>query len=442
MWENDFEIVTNSESDISVATLMGVMDLKARNYNFAWRVKGGGGYARTRNVLAYDFLKEKKAPYMIILDRDIKFTRWDIDKLLEDMKEGYHLIGGCYPIKDGTRLATCGYVNVDGGINEVEWLATGFGAISRELLEKMVDELKLPLLQEGEWSESYPFFEDHAAKDKNGRWMFLSEDYAFCEKARKVGVKPYLDTKIQVGHIGNKLYTVKDVMHSVNTKKLHKGLATENKRLESINEDLSKFFEVPIETVKEKVAASVLDQVTGWYERKGSIEDYYRHNEAYIYGGAWWNSRDDIQRSRLVPLMNVQDSSVLDFGCGIGSASLMLATQGNKVTGYDINELAIDFCNFRKNKDNIDIEFTTEKPDYSQFDLVIAIDVLEHIEDLRTFIMELGKGMKTGAKLYHYDDFKSDIRGNPMHFDHSEHIWEWLSEAGFGAWDATWAVKV
>lgn len=442
MWEYDFEIATNSESDISVSTLMGVMDLKAKGYNFIWRVKGGGGYARTRNILAYDFLKEKKAPYMLIIDRDIVFKSSDIDRLLEAMRSGYHLVGGCYPVKDGTRLATSDRsITIDGNRNEVQWLSTGFGAISRELLLKMVDKLHLPIVQKNDWSEAYPFFEDHRYKDKIMGWMFLSEDYNFCMKARKVGVTPYLDTKILLGHIGNKVYGVADVVKHVNTHNLSHCFHEEGTRIKDIAKDVSEFFSESIEEAKTKIESIQCDQSKEWEERTGSVEDFYRDSTSYIYDGAKALIAREDRVARYIPLINIRGAKILDIGCGIGSAVTMLAEQGNEVLGYDIGKPSIDFCNFRKKKYNLKGEFTTQRPDdLSKFDIVLAMDVLEHIENLESFLMELGKKLKPGCKLYHLDNFKDYFR--PMHFDFSNDIDQWLRNAGFALWDEKWAVKL
>lgn len=218
-------------------------------------------------------------------------------------------------------------------------------------------------------------------------------------------------------------------------------LHAEVARIENLKQDLSEFFNEPLDVVETKMKTSVLDQVVSWHEREGSVEDYYRHNKYYVYGGVWWNDLQGVQRTRLLPLIHIKNAKVLDLGCGIGCASFILAGQGNRVTGYDINTIAIDFSNFRKSKCGLDVEFTIEKPDVSQFDFVVAIDVLEHIEDLHTFLKELGS-MKSGARLYHYDNFKDTGLGDPQHFDHSKNFNQWLKEAGFTIRDNIWATKI
>jgi hypothetical protein len=40
---------------------------------------------------------------------------------------------------------------------------------------------------------------------------YLSEDYSFCERARRVGVVPFADTRIKLGHVGRYTYTWDDL---------------------------------------------------------------------------------------------------------------------------------------------------------------------------------------------------------------------------------------
>ncbi len=213
-YEVEFIIGTNAESDVCIGTIKAVEDLRVVPYKFGWDISGFGGYARTRNVMVTRFLQMKLAPYFIVVDRDIVFSRQAIDYLLEDMKNGYDLVGGCYVVKDGSHLASCaagdGKIPIDSTLVEVKWLSTGFGAFSRNLLESMVDKLALPLMHKGTAFESYPFFEDHVMYDSERGYLWASEDYDFSDKARRIGVIPYLDTRIWADHIGMKRWKVEE----------------------------------------------------------------------------------------------------------------------------------------------------------------------------------------------------------------------------------------
>ncbi len=174
---------------------------------------------RMRSVAATEFLKMDWADYMIFIDDDIVFIPEHVIMLYQDMKENdYDLIGGGYPTRTGSQLSSYGLgeyggIKIDGSIQEIKWLATGFMGISKKLLRRMVDELNLPLLHQKQWCESYPFFVFEQHFTEKGNQMLISEDWYFCELARKLGVKTYMDTRCMLGHIGDKVYTLKDVIN-------------------------------------------------------------------------------------------------------------------------------------------------------------------------------------------------------------------------------------
>lgn len=191
---------------------------------FMWvPLAGDALVARARSIAASLFLKSEIAPYMIFIDGDIVFEPEDIEKLYQDLCDGYDLVGGFYVVRDGSQSAHFGWdanLPVNGKVNEVEYLSTGFTGISLKMLKQMREELKLPLLNEGEHSECWPFFESGAyveREEHKGKTIFsrkkiyISEDWDFCEKARKIGVKSYCDTSILLGHIGTKKWTIDDL---------------------------------------------------------------------------------------------------------------------------------------------------------------------------------------------------------------------------------------
>lgn len=182
---------------------------------WAWNVQGGDGKARARNVVASQFLETcKDVPALVFIDHDILFSPQNLKRLNDDLEAGYDLIGGLYPVRGGTQCSSFALdykLEMDGKIHEFEYVSTGFMGISRKLLQKMVDEIPLPLLHPLDL-KFYPFFEERSFPDREFEPIFLSEDWDFCEKARKVGIKPYIDTSIQLGHLGERVYTMGDVI--------------------------------------------------------------------------------------------------------------------------------------------------------------------------------------------------------------------------------------
>jgi len=175
--------------------------------------------------------------YLIFLDSDIVFRPIDLKQLSDDLHEGYDLIAGCYPTRSGTQLASHWWDDTppqgELGIYEAQFISTGFFGISKRLLKGMVEKLKLPILHPNDVGRSYPFFEDHRGwigkPDASGsKDIWISEDWDFCEKAREVGVKSYLDTRIQLQHQGTKVVGMQDIADY--HEKLEKGKKKSKKR--------------------------------------------------------------------------------------------------------------------------------------------------------------------------------------------------------------------
>ena len=241
----DFCLVTPIYSGVDGITCWCVEEahhqLPVWGLTFRWYV-GAEGHgdaliARSRSVQATQFMEGGPSDYLIFLDSDIVFRPIDLKQLSDDLHEGYDLIAGCYPTRSGTQLASHWWDDTppqgELGIYEAQFISTGFFGISKRLLKGMVEKLKLPILHPNDVGRSYPFFEDHRGwigkPDASGsKDIWISEDWDFCEKAREVGVKSYLDTRIQLQHQGTKVVGMQDIADY--HEKLEKGKKKSKKR--------------------------------------------------------------------------------------------------------------------------------------------------------------------------------------------------------------------
>jgi len=173
-----------------------------------------------------------------------------------------------------------------------------------------------------------------------------------------------------------------------------------------------------------------------------TLDQFYRDgDDTILYDLVDFNTWAEYYPTRLHPLHGFKGKKIFDFGCGIGAAAIFLTLRGNDVTAYDISPRLIEFCQYRVAKLNLrGVRYTKTVPDsLDEYDLVTAIDVLEHIPDLRAALLDLGAKMRRGAKLYHHDEFEKELH---IHINHSAHIHEWLEEAGFIEFDERWAIKI
>jgi len=116
---------------------------------------------------------------------------------------------------------------------------------------------------------------------------------------------------------------------------------------------------------------------------------------------------------------------VLDAGCGAGYGSAALAEAAESVTGVDIAPEAIDFARAHYQAANLSFEAAsvTELPFAdASFDLVVAFEVIEHLEDWRGFLAQACRVLapagqlivSTPNKLY-YTESRGVHGANPFH---------------------------
>ena len=124
---------------------------------------------------------------------------------------------------------------------------------------------------------------------------------------------------------------------------------------------------------------------------------------------------------------------VLDAGCGAGYGSAELANTADSVTGIDLAPAAIEFARAHYVLPNLAFEQAScaSLPyDDGSFDLVVAFEVIEHLENWRDFLCEArrvlaGNGqfiISTPNKLY-YNESRGPTGANPFHvheFDFEE----------------------
>lgn len=98
--------------------------------------------------------------------------------------------------------------------------------------------------------------------------------------------------------------------------------------------------------------------------------------------------RRDLNRSELVPwldsLRHLDNSKILEIGCGTGSSTVALAEQGATVTAIDIDEGALQVAIDRCKTYGIDAEFRN-----NSFDFIIFFACLEHMTVTERPVQEL-----------------------------------------------------
>lgn len=226
---------------ISLTNTMNLL----RKYNIPTQItfcKNDSLVSRARNNLIAKAMSNETTTHILFIDSDITWEPFDVIKLLISDKS---LIGGVYPLKkymwnkllvedniikkwitnknnsqlknvvsdeDVIQHNLLDYninylekiLTIEDNLAKVRHIATGFMMIKRNTIEKMI--LAYPgtkytddvgFLQPHENKYAYALFDCAIEEDH-----YLSEDWLFCHRWRKMGGNVYLDVSINLKHSG------------------------------------------------------------------------------------------------------------------------------------------------------------------------------------------------------------------------------------------------
>jgi len=113
----------------------------------------------------------------------------------------------------------------------------------------------------------------------------------------------------------------------------------------------------------------------------------------------WYVGRRRIIESfvtRICRELQTSEPRILDVGCGTGANLKMLAAFG-AAEGVDISQQALEFCRER-GLNNVRFGEAEALPyDAESFDVVTALDVIEHLDDDRAGLREINRVLRPGG---------------------------------------------
>ena len=115
----------------------------------------------------------------------------------------------------------------------------------------------------------------------------------------------------------------------------------------------------------------------------------------------WYLGRRQIIQSlveKISTTLNNSNPRLLDVGCGTGANLKMLAEHG-RAEGVDISTQAVDFCRER-GLDSVKLGAVEQLPyENGSFDLVTALDVVEHLDDDVHGLQEMRRVLRRDGRL-------------------------------------------
>ncbi len=112
----------------------------------------------------------------------------------------------------------------------------------------------------------------------------------------------------------------------------------------------------------------------------------------------WFKARRNIILTLLLRFSPIDVKHVVEIGCGTGGNLKLLGRYVDKVTGVDVSSEAIEYARERVNGDMLLGDFRQVLKDkWSNIDVVLLADVLEHVEDDVNFLSDIIEAIRPGA---------------------------------------------
>jgi len=96
--------------------------------------------------------------------------------------------------------------------------------------------------------------------------------------------------------------------------------------------------------------------------------------------------------------------NILDIGCGGGLLSEPITRLGAKVTAIDASKKNIQIAKFHAKKNNLKINYLCSSPEKlnlnKKFDVVLNMEIVEHVEDLNFFIKKSSNLLKKNGLMF------------------------------------------
>lgn len=141
--------------------------------------------------------------------------------------------------------------------------------------------------------------------------------------------------------------------------------------------------------------------------QRSSIESFYE-TATHIYDLINWHTlRDDSGPLAYVVALQIARAhrvrTCLDFGSGVGSGGLLFCRANIDTTLADISATLLDFARWRFDRRRLAARFLNLKdaplPEAS-FDLILAMDVFEHLVDPVEVVEQLWRALNPGGLLF------------------------------------------
>ncbi len=154
-------------------------------------------------------------------------------------------------------------------------------------------------------------------------------------------------------------------------------------------------------SVNKKEIEKFSKMASEWWDPEGKFKPLHKFNPIriqYIKESIINNFKI---KNKMKPLSGIK---VLDIGCGGGLLSEPMRQLGADVTGIDASDKNINIAKLHSKKNNLKINYLCSSPEKlkvkKKFDVVLNMEIVEHVEDVNFFLKCCSKLLKKNGLMF------------------------------------------
>ena len=179
-------------------------------------------------------------------------------------------------------------------------------------------------------------------------------------------------------------------------------------------------------SVNKKEIEKFSKMATEWWNPSGKFKPLHKFNPIrikYIKENIIKNFKLKIKKK---PLEKI---NILDIGCGGGLLSEPMTRLGATVTGIDASNKNINIAKLHAKKNKLKINYLCSSPEKlkikKKFDVILNMEIVEHVEDINFFINSCSKLLKKNGLMF-VATLNKTLRSYMFAIIGAEYVLRWL----------------
>ncbi len=160
----------------------------------------------------------------------------------------------------------------------------------------------------------------------------------------------------------------------------------------------------------QRLGSNVWEEMQRWgiepYVWSDKLVEFYSKTDAFLYESLVWNrTAKKNQMRKWIGEFLARDfagpAKILTYGDGLGFDSLYLTKAGHDVTSFEVSEKCVKLAKsvFARAGETLRILGSPEEVEEEAYDVVVCLDVLEHVPDPPGLVGQLAGALRRGGRL-------------------------------------------